>query len=439
MRTTIKQISAFYLATVSGFAVGIALSHHPLLANRAGDAAQFLRTGGEQAATAIDRSVVHPAIAFASRETADIDHDIAVPYSLRAPTAELEIAPFSPRGERPAAHVAYVTAQPNSPTVRVSHHAHHDMRVGDAGMRAAHRHATPHATESVDVALDAIRSATPAAVNPRDEAATAATQVAPVRELAARVAQPPLELAPGAATASLPPEAASQSLVSIPMGPPPSTDQIAVVEQRLKDNLTPEMYDAFELFLYVSKAAAGPVAQHMYVFEKQPSGDLTLAYNWPVSTGREKVEFNPAGRKLGSFTPTGYFELDPHRFYESYWSHQWNEPMPYSMFFNWIRSRQKTGLAIHSASGDDVALLGKRASAGCIRLPPDAARTLFELIRTNYRGLAPRFAINHRTGTMSRDGIVLHDPDGRVRMAEGYKVLVFIEDYGGENVVAAVY
>jgi len=40
---------------------------------------------------------------------------------------------------------------------------------------------------------------------------------------------------------------------------------------------------------------------------------------------------------------------------------------------------------------------------------------------------------------MSNEGILLHDADGRVKLADGYKVLVFIEDFGGENVVAALY
>jgi len=118
---------------------------------------------------------------------------------------------------------------------------------------------------------------------------------------------------------------------------------------------------------------------------------------------------------------------------------QWNEPMPYAMFFNWVKDGNQTGLAIHAASGGDIAMLGNRASAGCVRLPPEAARQLFTLIKTQYRGLAPRFAMDRRTGTMSNEGILLHDPSGKLQLAEGYKVLVFIENYGGENVVAALF
>jgi lipoprotein-anchoring transpeptidase ErfK/SrfK len=230
------------------------------------------------------------------------------------------------------------------------------------------------------------------------------------------------------------PEASTQQ--TSPVAP---TELTGVIE-RLRQNLTPEMLANFKLFLYVSKADAGPWAQHMYVFSKDESGGLNLQYNWLVSTGREKVEYNPAGVRLGTHTPPGYYELDPDRLYRHYTSSEWGQPMPYAMFFNWVRDGNKTGLAIHAAHGDDIGLLGKRASAGCVRLAPENARLLFDLIRTKYHGLAPRFATNHRTGTMSNDGILLHDPTGQVRMAEGYKVLVFIENYGGkDNVVAALF
>jgi hypothetical protein len=113
--------------------------------------------------------------------------------------------------------------------------------------------------------------------------------------------------------------------------------------------------------------------------------------------------------------------------------------MPYAMFFNWVKNGELTGLAIHSATKSDVAHLGTRASAGCVRLAPEAARTLFNLIRDRYRGLAPRFAVDAGTGTMSNEGIVARSAGGRPRFAQGYKALVFIENYGGMNEVAALY
>ncbi|HEX3666018.1 MAG TPA: L,D-transpeptidase [Rhizomicrobium sp.] len=218
---------------------------------------------------------------------------------------------------------------------------------------------------------------------------------------------------------------------------PPTRTEVARVEERLKDNLTQELHDDFKLFLYVSKAPSGPWAQQMYVFRKKRDGDLAFAYDWPVSTGRERTEYAASGERMTTHTPAGYYELDPDRFFVHHTSSEWHRPMPYAMFFNWIRNGSATGLAIHSATGSDVAKLGHRASAGCIHLSPEAARTLFYLIRSQYRGAVPRFAID-TNGTMSNDGLVLRDAGGRAQFARGYKVLVFIEDYGGRNVIAAM-
>jgi hypothetical protein len=219
----------------------------------------------------------------------------------------------------------------------------------------------------------------------------------------------------------------------------PATNEIATVEQRLRKSLSDELFADFQLFLYVSKAAEGPLAQRMYVFRKKLGGALDFLYDWPVSTGRERAELNDEGLELSSFTPTGYFKLDPNRFYRRHRSAEWGEPMPFAMFFDWVKSGTPTGLAIHAASGSEIAALGKRASAGCVRLSPQDAETLFTLVRTQYRGPAPRFATDPRTGTMSNDGTVLRDANGRAEMDQGYRVLVVIENYGGENLVAAMY
>src|ERR1700689_1528022 len=68
------------------------------------------------------------------------------------------------------------------------------------------------------------------------------------------------------------------------------------VEQRLTDSLSAEMRANFNLFIYFDKAEQGPLAQHMYVFEKTDLGDLALLYDWPVSTGREAAETDPNGQ-----------------------------------------------------------------------------------------------------------------------------------------------
>ena len=281
-----------------------------------------------------------------------------------------------------------------------------------------------------------------AAINP-PPVRVAAVKVHPKRNVA--TAEPSVRLqlhppapVPQAAPHVLPPEASLPPAPPRSTATPPTSAEITRVTQRLKDSLTSDMFDHFDLFLFVSKADHGPWAQHMFVFQKT-NGTLAMLYDWPVSTGREKIEYNEAGAKLPSFTPRGYYELDPHRFYVHYTSMQWGQQMPYAMFFRWEKDGMPTGLAIHGATGGDVALLGTRSSAGCIRLAPENAALLQSLIRAKYNGLVPEFSLDKKTGTISNDGVMARDADGQLRMVKGYRVLVFIENYGGENLVAALF
>jgi lipoprotein-anchoring transpeptidase ErfK/SrfK len=83
-------------------------------------------------------------------------------------------------------------------------------------------------------------------------------------------------------------------------------------------------------------------------------------YEWPVSTAR-----------WGYRTPNGTYR--PERLARRWFSRKYDwSPMPWSIFFN-------GGYAIHGSY--EVSRLGRPASHGCIRLHPDNARTLFELVR----------------------------------------------------------
>jgi lipoprotein-anchoring transpeptidase ErfK/SrfK len=83
-------------------------------------------------------------------------------------------------------------------------------------------------------------------------------------------------------------------------------------------------------------------------------------YRWPVSTARP-----------GYRTPTGVFH--PIRLERVWYSTKYDyAPMPYSIFFY-------GGYAIHGTT--DTAHLGKPVSHGCVRLHPDNAKRLFELVR----------------------------------------------------------
>jgi hypothetical protein len=68
-----------------------------------------------------------------------------------------------------------------------------------------------------------------------------------------------------------------------------------------------------------------------------------------------------------------------------------------------------------------------------VHLAPDDAATLFELIQASYGGPVPRFAYDPETQTRSNDGDFMRNRQGGLEMAEGYRVLIMIEDYTGEG------
>jgi len=393
----LRQLSVLYLVAASSFGVAIVLSQHPTLNAAAKTTAHAVGHATAVAAVALNDRVVQPSWKWTRAETADIAHRIAVAMNPPKPAAP-------PRKRVVVGRRAPVKPAPPEPAMRkVARIAPPRLRPGIV-----------EAPKPVENAPSPVAENTPPKVTllPR-----APREAAPLPSIAAQPLPPP-------PAASL---------------PAPCPAELARVTQRLKDSLTDEMLQHFDLFLYVSKADHGPLAQRMYVFRKADGGNLALLYNWPVSTGREKVEFAPTGQKEPSFTPQGYYEIDPDRMYTHYTSMQWHQSMPYAMFFNWEDHGYQTGLAIHAASGEDISLLGTRSSAGCVRLAPENARLLFALVRENYRGLVPKFAYDKRTATMSNNGMLLHDRTGALEMQPGYKVLIFIEDYGGDQVVAALF
>ncbi len=86
--------------------------------------------------------------------------------------------------------------------------------------------------------------------------------------------------------------------------------------------------------------------------------------SWPVSTARRGYR-----TPVGTYAPYSLERMHYSRLYD-------DTPMPYSIFFH-------TGYAIHGTY--DTRNLGRPVSHGCIRLRPDHARSLFELIQTQGR------------------------------------------------------
>ena len=85
-----------------------------------------------------------------------------------------------------------------------------------------------------------------------------------------------------------------------------------------------------------------------------------LIYTWPVSTA-----------KAGKITPAGTYA--PEFLSRHHRSRRYNNaPMPFAIFYD-------GNYAIHGT--DQIKRLGKPASHGCVRLHPDNARILFDMVR----------------------------------------------------------
>jgi hypothetical protein len=225
---------------------------------------------------------------------------------------------------------------------------------------------------------------------------------------------------------------------SKPVAPPPSVEtdgasaQAVAVAERVRQSVPAELFPYFDTYLYVSKAASGPWAQHMFVFHKSDAGRLAFEETFPVSTGRERHE------KYFTSTPEGLFELDPARFDAHHRSHRWGgAPMPWAMFLNYTIRNRETGVALHSGIGH-VALLGQRASGGCVRMPPEKAEEYFRRFQATEHGLVPVFAFDSLTGTTRKDGMLKRDAAGNPVLVPGYKVLLIIQDYPGGPATVAV-
>ena len=383
--SSLRLLALSYLVAASVFVMAATLVAHPQLARAI--------AGGVQAVT---DTVVTPALEQLRRQ------DVALLDSLdHPPVVRLSMRPLAPGEERLLVH--------------------RDTPVSMAPRAIApsdERLIQPDPAVTLTILPDMSPEAAPVPPEPSiaDSRPSDPKLVAPKMP---RTAMPQFDIA------GIPEPSPSQT---------PPTTRAQAASLRLRASLTPEMQQNFDLFILVSKSDRGPLGQRMFVYRKD-HGALTLLYDWVASTGREKDEVSPRGRKSFTSTPAGFYQLDPDRMYRRYHSYSWDQDMPNAMFFNWTRQGMQTGLAIHSATGDDITRLGQRASAGCVHLSPENAAMLYQLIR-DYRGDAPRFAYNADTDTMSNKGLFMHRRDGSLKMADGYRVLIDIEESGGADVVA---
>jgi hypothetical protein len=116
-----------------------------------------------------------------------------------------------------------------------------------------------------------------------------------------------------------------------------------------------------------SQAAEGtPTVPTLMVTIDKATQKMTVSldgverYVWPVSTGQP-----------GYATPSGTYTARSMN--EMWYSRQWdNAPMPHAVFFT------REGHAIHGTN--EVKRLGNPASHGCVRISPQNAATLYDLV-----------------------------------------------------------
>ena len=120
---------------------------------------------------------------------------------------------------------------------------------------------------------------------------------------------------------------------------------------------------AFSIGMAASAPAAVLVDVDKSTQQMTVSVDGQVLYNWPVSTGRGTAGYD---------TPNGTFRA--FRMEKDHFSKEWDDaPMPNSIFFT------KIGHAVHGSF--DLKNMGNPASHGCVRLQPQNAAKLYELVQ----------------------------------------------------------
>lgn len=146
----------------------------------------------------------------------------------------------------------------------------------------------------------------------------------------------------------------------------------AVLTPGLNSEGVAQAVKTHRLVIAVNKAAKGPGAQTLTIFENGVE-----VFKDKISTGREKQEKSKSGRVYFSTTPKGYFR--PTKIYKDYMSYTWNAPMPNAVFI-------VGGIALHATSQSHYKELGTRASGGCVRLKLEQSKMIREKVMDTGKG-----------------------------------------------------
>lgn len=181
----------------------------------------------------------------------------------------------------------------------------------------------------------------------------------------------------------------------------------------------------FRYVIVVNKAATGPSAQYITVFED----GIQVAHE-PISTGREKLELKRRSSRCEKQPPQSYYSITATGYYnveqlvKDHRSGSFDADMPYSIFYD-----REHGLALHQAAKPALKNLGRRASGGCTRMRKELAAPLFNKIAGTRGSLIPVF---------NKDGSPQLDEYGQVKRSKtvplfdgrtsAYSAIVIIQD-----------
>lgn len=207
------------------------------------------------------------------------------------------------------------------------------------------------------------------------------------------------------------------------------------------------VHEAYSHVIYVDASCHGAGMQKMWVLERKgASWDLALhdpgywntaraagaGYSWPVSTGRSY----PGDRRSGPTIP-GVFNLDERRA-----RHRtgWGSPGMYKAIYIDLHygSGRASGIALHGTTRSLYRRLGAPDSHGCVRMRQANMDRFWGLFHPGgatgrdsplwgevprYFTSAPNPGFAARWGYV-RDGRLLHDAAGDLRIKMGYTALL---------------